>query len=382
MKNEMKICTIVGTRPQFIKAAVVSHAIAEFNRKIASNHSSITEVIIHTGQHYDWGMSAVFFEEMQIPGVDYSLNIHGLSHGAMTGQMLEKIEKVLLEKKPDLVIVYGDTNSTLAGALAASKLHIPVAHVEAGLRSFNRHMPEEINRVLTDHIATILFCPTRKAIELLRQEGVTNDFCDGKAPQASGLKPGVYLVGDVMLDAVLHYKQYSRRPGFAVPGKFILATIHRAENTDDSNRLQSIFQAFRKISREIPVVAPLHPRTRKMIQESYTRSSSLNFQIVEPVSYLEMLYLLERCSLVLTDSGGLQKEAYFFNKPCVTMRDETEWVELVEHGFNIVAGAESESIWKAFMVMKDKRIDSHIDLYGSGDAGRKIVNILNKVSEA
>ena len=384
-KQKMKIVTIVGARPQFIKFAVVSRAIAEHNKLVSGQ--LITEVIVHTGQHYDRNMSDVFFEEMHIPKPDYFLDVHGLSHGAMTGQMLEKIEKVLFKENPDLVLVYGDTNTTLAGALAAVKLHIPVAHVEAGLRSFNRRMPEEINRILADHISTILFCPTERAVENLKTEGITSSAQELTSLSSHHLPQKVALVGDVMLDAALYYKQYAKKPRFDLPEQFILATIHRAENTDNAERLKSIFRAFDKICQEIPIILPLHPRTRKKIDaydflftnnnSQFTHNTS-RFMIIEPVGYLEMVYLLERCGIVMTDSGGLQKESYFFGKPCVTLRDETEWVELVEHGFNRIAGAETESICNAFKIMKGKKIDSNINLYGKGDAGGKIVNILKR----
>jgi len=387
-KQKMKIVTIVGARPQFIKFAVVSRAIAEHNKLVSGQ--LITEVIVHTGQHYDRNMSDVFFEEMHIPKPDYFLDVHGLSHGAMTGQMLEKIEKVLFKEKPDLVLVYGDTNSTFAGALAAVKFHIPVAHVEAGLRSYNRQMPEEINRVLTDHISTVLFCPSQNAVNNLQAEGIANASSSTqelKNSPAHELPRTVALVGDVMLDALLYYKQYAKKPQFDLPQQFILATIHRAENTENTERLKSIFRAFDKICQEIPVILPLHPRTRKKINaydflftnnnSQFTHNTS-RFMIIEPVGYLEMVYLLERCGIVMTDSGGLQKESYFFGKPCVTLRDETEWVELVEHGFNRIAGAETESICNAFKIMKGKKIDSNINLYGKGDAGGKIVNILKR----
>jgi UDP-GlcNAc3NAcA epimerase len=353
----MKIVTIVGARPQFIKAAVVFRAIAEHNKLVGGQ--LITEVIVHTGQHYDRNMSDVFFEEMHIPRPDYFLDVHGLSHGAMTGQMIEKIEKVLFKEKPDLVLVYGDTNSTFAGALAAVKLHVPVAHVEAGLRSHNCQMPEEINRILTDHISTVLFCPSQNAVNNLRAEGIasasfsTQEVKNSPA-HAHELPRTVALVGDVMLDAALYYKQYAKKPQFDLPQQFILATIHRAENTENTERLKSIFRAFDKICREIPVILPLHPRTRKKINaydflftnnNSQFKHNTSHFMIIEPVGYFEMVYLLERCSIVMTDSGGLQKEAYFFGKPCVTLRDETEWVELVQNGCNSVAGTDTESIY-------------------------------------
>jgi UDP-GlcNAc3NAcA epimerase len=373
----MKIVTIVGARPQFIKAAVVSRAIANFNKDVTSNSLLVTEVIVHTGQHYDRNMSDVFFEEMNIPKPDYFLDINGLSHGAMTGQMMEKIETVLVEEKPDFVLVYGDTNTTLAGALAAAKLHLTVAHVEAGLRSFNRKMPEEINRVLTDHIANFLFCPTKQSVENLKAEGIINKELavgsnNGCSPSHN---PNVRLVGDVMLDAAIYYKEHARKPQLALPQKFILATIHRAENTDNAVRLKSIFDGFEKIGKEVPIILPLHPRTRKTIDTLNLKTSGY-IKIIDPVSYLEMIYLLENCMLVMTDSGGLQKEAFFFKKPCITLRDETEWVELVEHDFNSLAGAETENIYDAYKAIIETDLDFNIELYGDGKAGERIVDFL------
>ena len=337
-------------------------------------------------------MSDVFFREMHIPKPDYFLDIQSLSHGAMTGQMLEKIEAVLLEEKPDIVLVYGDTNSTLAGALAAAKLHIPVAHVEAGLRSFNRLMPEEINSVLTDHVSNFLFCPTEQAAENLKLEGIGKDRFVGQKSGVIGsnenqitsaLKlyrsnPEVALVGDVMFDAVLFYREYAKKPKLELSDQFVLATVHRAENTDDPERLINIFKAFEKISREILILLPLHPRTRKIMQKLDIEFSDANIKIVEPVSYLNMVYLLGQCKLVMTDSGGLQKEACFFGKPCLTLRDETEWVELVEHGFNFVAGTNSKDICEAYEKFAEKKINFSRKLYGDGSAGEKIVKIISK----
>ena len=350
----MKILTIVGARPQFIKAATVSRAVAKSDE--------VTEVIVHTGQHFDKNMSDVFFEEMQIPKPDYHLHINSLSHGAMTGRMLEAIETVLLKEKPDWVLVYGDTNSTLAGALAATKLHIPLAHVEAGLRSFNMKMPEEINRILTDRMSTILFCPTSTAIQNLENEGF------GK------LENQVERVGDVMYDAALFYADKSRKPEFEVPQKFILATCHRAENTDAPEKLANIIDGLNKIHQDTPIILPLHPRTRNYIAKYGLKPE---FQMVNPVGYLEMVYLLQNCSMVMTDSGGLQKEAFFFGKPCITLRDETEWVELVEHGVNYLAKvAEKGNIFSIYEMLKGKEIDFEIDLYGKGDTAELIVERL------
>src|SRR5690554_5722354 len=295
-----KILTIIGARPQFIKASVVSRAIQQAE--------GIEEIILHTGQHFDANMSDVFFNQLGIPKPDVQLDIHGGSHGEMTGRMLVEIERALLEHKPDRVLVYGDTNSTLAGALAAAKLHIPVAHVEAGLRSFNMDMPEEINRILTDQISDMLFCPTTTAVNNLKNEGF-------------GSKPvNVMQVGDVMQDAALLFASKAVAPaGGDLPEKFVLATLHRAENTDNPERLANIVEALNDIhAKQSSVVLPLHPRTRKLIAE---QGLSLDVHIIDPVGYFEMVWLLDHCDLVLTDSGGVQKEAFFFGKACVTMRE-------------------------------------------------------------
>jgi UDP-GlcNAc3NAcA epimerase len=368
---KMKILTIVGARPQFIKAAVVSRSIASYN----SNHrEKIKEVIVHTGQHYDANMSDVFFKEMCIPEPDYNLGICDCSHGAMTGRMIEQIESVLLKEKPDVVLVYGDTNSTLAGALAAVKLHIPVAHVEAGLRSFNMRMPEEINRILTDRISNFLFCPTEKAVENLYHEGL------GNGAASSGTAPLVVNVGDVMYDAVLYYRKIARptdetaRLTDKMGGNFYLATVHRAENTDEPERLRNIADAFEEIAKSTPIVLPLHPRTRRKIEEFGISLKGIT--VIPPVGYFDMLALLEGCRAVFTDSGGLQKEAYFFKKPCMTLRDETEWIELVEHGFNSLVGADLCRIVEAEKMMTFRNM-STAPLYGLGKAGPGIVYILN-----
>lgn len=348
----MTILSIIGARPQFIKAASVSREIAK--------HNIIKEVIVHTGQHFDDNMSEIFFHQMQIPEPDYNLGVNSLNHGAMTGRMIERIEQVLIDEKPDWVLVYGDTNSTIAGALAAKKLHIRVAHVEAGLRSFNMKMPEEVNRILTDRISDILFCPTELAVKNLQNEGI------GKLSLSKIVKSG-----DVMQDAAIFYSNFAQKPDFKIPDKFILSTIHRAENTDDPQRLSSILKAMDKISQEIPIILPLHPRTKKIIKDLKLKVEDLI--IVEPVGYLEMIYMLQRCSLVMTDSGGLQKEAFFFHKPCVTLRDETEWVELVEKGFNVVVGSNSDAIYTAYKKMINKNPNYNIDLYGNGKASEKII---------
>lgn len=356
----MKIVTIIGARPQFIKAAVIS-------REIKSN-DSIEEVIVHTGQHFDKNMSDVFFSQMDIPKPNYQLEIDSLSHGAMTGRMLEKIEEVLLKEKPDWVLVYGDTNSTLAGALAASKLHIKVAHVEAGLRSFNMRMPEEQNRILTDKLSHTLFCPTESARENLLREGhsSTND--------------NLIVVGDVMYDAANFYLDKSQRPtqlsSKVKSGNFVLGTIHRAENTNDIERLSSLINALNEIHKLETVVVPLHPRTKGIIESN---NINVDFIVLEPVGYLEMVYLLDNCSLVISDSGGVQKEAYFFNKSCLVTRDETEWTELVKHGSNFLVGVEVDNILKKFRIAKTKKVDYSVQFYGDGNCAKKIVDHMLKI---
>lgn len=376
----MKIVTIIGARPQFIKAAVVSRELAIYNQIVNSSSLRINEKIVHTGQHYDDSMSQIFFKELEIPAPEYNLGIGSGNHGEMTGAMLQKIEEVLLKEKPDCVLVYGDTNSTLAGALSAAKLYIPVAHVEAGLRSYNRRMPEEINRLVTDHISDILICPTQQAVDNLKMEGIFNEPESGRSLQkANNRHRKVALVGDVMLDSVIYHRQFSIKPQFELPQQFILATLHRAENTDNAGRLKAIFKAFKKISRTIPIILPLHPRTKKKIAGLISQTSSSKLRIVEPVSYREMIYFLEKCTLVMTDSGGLQKEAFFFKKPCVTLRDETEWVELVKLGYNYIAGSDTKQIIDAVQIMLNKKIDAKIDLYGQGEAGRRIVRIVQSV---
>ena len=351
-----KILTIVGARPQFIKASVVSRAIAQ--------EPNLQEVLVHTGQHFEANMSEVFFNQLGIPRPHHQLAIHGGGHGEMTGRMLIEIERILLTERPDRVLVYGDTNSTLAGALAAAKLHIPVAHVEAGLRSFNMQMPEEINRILTDQLSDILFCPTQAALDNLAREGFAN-------------KPvQVLQVGDVMQDAALLFAQAAAHGlTSSVTGEgFILATLHRAENTDDPARLTSIVSALNTLHASLaPVVLPLHPRTRAAIAKS---GLSLDVQVIDPVGYLEMVDLLRRCALVLTDSGGVQKEAFFFGKACVTMRDQTEWVELVEVGANTLVGAEAKAIQQAAVAQIGHIVTDVGQLYGGGMAAKQVAQIL------
>jgi UDP-GlcNAc3NAcA epimerase len=355
----MKILTVIGARPQFIKAATVSRKLKE---------KGITEILIHTGQHFDQNMSQVFFDEMDIPEPHYNLGIHSTSHAEMTGQMMVGIESIASKLKPDLLLVYGDTNSTMAGALAASKLHIPVAHVEAGLRSFNMQMPEEVNRIVTDHISKYLFCPTQTAFDNLSREG----FSHGDR--------NVTVTGDVMYDSVVYYKQRAaERSGLMrtmeLNGKsFILATLHRAENTNDPVRLKAICAALNEIHKTNQVVMPIHPRTRSYISQN---NIEFNVTLIDPVGYFDMLALLEGCKLVMTDSGGLQKESYFFGKFCITLRDETEWLELVDAGVNALAGASTRRILDAWKSNINRPVDRIPSLYGDGNAAGKIVEVLN-----
>jgi UDP-GlcNAc3NAcA epimerase len=362
-----KIVTIIGARPQFIKAAVLSRLI-----RSAAWNNKFTEVLVHTGQHYDQNMSDVFFTEMEIPKPDYNLNIGSGTHGKMTGEMLIQIENVLLKEKPDIVLVYGDTNSTIAGALAAAKLHIPVAHVEAGLRSFWKYMPEEQNRILTDHLADWLFCPTETAIQNLRNEGITN---------------GVFNTGDIMFDAHLFYRQIlenelnnrnSRLAGIAgiteslLQKEFALATVHRAENTDDTVKLTEIIDALSALP--IPVIWPLHPRTRKTIENQGLLLGE-NMVVIEPVGYFQMLELELKCSCIITDSGGVQKEAFFAKKPCITLREQTEWVETVDSGWNTLAGTNADAILQAFN--KTMLPMNNVNVFGNGESGQIILKLLN-----
>ncbi len=355
----MKVLSIVGARPQFVKAGIVSR---ELRKK------EIKEIFVHTGQHYDFNMSEVFFKELQLPKPDYYLGIGSGLHGEQTGKMLIEIEKVLLKEKPDIVLVYGDTNSTLAGALASAKLHIPVAHVEAGLRSFNKKMPEEINRVLTDHISKFLFAPTEIAVENLKREGITE---------------GVYNVGDVMYDIALEsiekideqevLDKYNLKSK-----KFILTTIHRAENTDSRENLTNIMEALKEIANQgMKIIFPIHPRTKKAVERYNIDLKAENLLAVEPVSYFEMLVLEKNAKVIITDSGGVQKEGYFFRTPCIIPRNETEWVELIDIGFNTLTGAKKEKITYATLkeFYSHKEIKKY-NIYGDGKASRKIVEII------
>ncbi|MEZ5659089.1 MAG: UDP-N-acetylglucosamine 2-epimerase (non-hydrolyzing) [Burkholderiaceae bacterium] len=354
-----RILTVVGARPQFIKAAAVSRAI----RTVYAGR--VEEAIIHTGQHHDENMSDVFFEEMEIPRPACNLQIAGGGHGAMTGRMLAALEIEIQQRKPDCLLIYGDTNSTLAGALAAAKLHVPVAHVEAGLRSFNMRMPEEINRILSDRISTYLFCPTPTAVRNLAAEGITD---------------GVFEVGDVMYDVALHFRELARTRSGALErlgvrdGGFVLATCHRAENTDDPHRLAQILSALGELAADRPLVLPLHPRTRKLVGERGLNDALSRVIVTEPLSFLDMVALEQAAAVIVTDSGGVQKEAYFYEVPCVTMRDETEWVETVDLGWNQVVGADRERIVRAVAQAAPGRRDQ--SPYGDGRASARIIEAL------
>lgn len=353
---QKKILTVIGARPQFIKAAVIS-------RNIYLSDSSVREVLVHTGQHYDQNMSEIFFKELKIPQADFNLGIGGGGHGQNTGRMLEALEKVMLSERPDWVLVYGDTDSTLAGAIAAAKLHIPIAHIEAGLRSFNRRMPEEINRVLTDHVSTLLFAPSDSARNKLIAEGISASK--------------IHVVGDVMYDAALFYQKSAVKPIWfdssgVAEGAFILCTLHRAENTDSKERLHSIFEGLRKSG--LNTFLPLHPRTKDRIA-SFNIPIPDNVKLIDPLGYLEMVWMEKNCLIVATDSGGVQKEAFFHGKRCVTMRDETEWIELVDAGFNTLTGANSELIASA-LGTSPAPINLKTNIYGDGNAGGTILSIL------
>ncbi len=343
-----KIATVVGARPQFVKAAAVSRAFSA---------AGVDEVLIHTGQHYDANMSDIFFEELEIPAPRYHLGIGGGGHGAMTGAMLAKLEETFLAEKPAAVLVYGDTNSTIAGALAAAKLHIPVIHSEAGLRSFNRRMPEELNRVVTDHLSALLLCPTHAAVTNLAKEGVTQ---------------GVHHVGDVMFDATQFAIDRSRKMSAAVTAlglegkRFAVCTLHRAENTDDPQRLGALLDFLEANAADRSIVFPVHPRTRKVLQASGRKIDRL--MLVDPLGYFDLHRLLADCELVLTDSGGLQKEAYFHRKPCITLREETEWVETVDAGWN--------RLWSTPDFATPRR---DIPDYGQGDAAAKTVALVRTI---
>ena len=359
-----KVVTVIGARPQFVKAAVLSRIIKEYN--------TIEEVIIHTGQHFDANMSAIFFEEMMIPRPAYNLEVNSMSHAAMTGQMMEKIEKVLQIEQPDALIVYGDTNSTMAGALAAKKMNIRVVHIEAGLRSFNMKMPEEINRIVTDRVSDLLSCPTETAIDNLKKEGFDN------------LPVLIEKHGDIMKDAVRYYGQFSANKSSIIKdqklekNEFVLATIHRQENTDDITKLTAIFQALEKIHKTQTVILPIHPRTSAVLKKLEIHPK---IQFIDPVGYYDMLELLKNCSMVITDSGGLQKEAFFNKKQCIVVREETEWLELVAYGFAKVVGSNTKKILQTFDTYKEMKKDFSVELYGN-NVGEKIYKSIDQLIQS
>ncbi|MCL0067049.1 UDP-N-acetylglucosamine 2-epimerase (non-hydrolyzing) [Thermodesulfovibrionales bacterium] len=376
----LKIASVVGARPQFIKIAPLCR---EFSKK-----DNVKHIIIHTGQHYDYEMSKVFFDELGIPGPDYHLGVGSGTHGYQTGEMLKRSEEILVKEKPSQVIVYGDTNSTLAGALAAVKLHIPVAHIEAGLRSYNKEMPEEINRVLTDHISTILFCPTKTAVKNLEKEGLMNIANNGKLiddfillPQPLSL-PAVLNVGDIMYDAMLMSLKIAEKRATILETRnlsskgYYLATVHRAENTDNKERLTSIVEALIEISKDKPVIWPIHPRTKKQLEKYSFKIQNSKFKIISPLSYFDMLILEKNAYRILTDSGGMQKEAYWFKVSCITLRDETEWVETVEAGWNTLAGYNPERIVQA--ALEARPGVEKVSPYGDGRAAERIVELLGR----
>ena len=352
-----KIVSIVGARPQFIKAAALSRVLRE----------SCTEILVHTGQHYDANMSSVFFDRLDIPRPDYDLEVGSGSHGKQTGLMMERLEDVLLKEKPELVLIYGDTNSTLAGALCASKLHIPLAHVEAGLRSYNWQMPEEINRVLADRCSQLLFCPTQTACDNLKKENITT---------------GVYWTGDVMYDAALYYAGWANKKSDVLnrlhlkSSGYILCTIHRASNTDSKENLSNIIQALIKSDKSI--VFPVHPRTMKLL-ETYDLLSTIersNIQLIDPVDYLDMIQLEKNAKMIVTDSGGIQKEPYFYGIPCITLREETEWVETLTDGWNHLVGANAGKILEAMEMGPNS--NKTLEYYGKGDACDKILQLIHE----
>lgn len=356
----MKIVTVVGARPQFIKAAAIS-------RVIASMRPAVDEILVHTGQHFDSNMSGVFFSEMGIAAPVHNFGVAGGTHGSMTARMLEAVEKVLIEEGPDWVLVYGDTNSTLAAALAASKLSIPIAHVEAGLRSFNRQMPEEINRVIADHVSAMLLCPTTTAVRNLKNEGV-----HGK----------VHLVGDVMYDVSRHFAHVAEEKSKILasldlePGRYVLATCHRAENTDDPRNLHQILKGLETLADTIGVVFPIHPRTERKVREYGFGDCLKKLCVTQPVSYLDMVMLEKNACAIVTDSGGVQKEAFFYRVPCITVRNETEWVETVESGWNAVVGALADRMVKAFETLTGSGNRTDVQPYGDGHAAERIIELL------
>ena len=378
----MKLVTIIGARPQIIKAAALSRAIRNHYK------DQIQEIIVHTGQHYDDNMSQVFFDELQIPRPDYNLHVGSASHGVQTARMTEGIEDILIKEQPDFIVLYGDTNSTLAGAVAAAKIHVPIVHIEAGLRSFNKAMPEEINRIVCDHCSTLLFTPTKAGLENLKREGFP---MDNEGPFTID-NPKVYHCGDIMYDNSLHFADIAETKTDIInrlnhSGKpFVLATIHRDSNTDHPERLSAIFKAIIRLSEECRIVLPLHPRTSKLLKTNLDEElqkqvfNNANISLIPPVSFLEMIALERHARLVMTDSGGVQKESYFFKKPCIILRPETEWVEIVQTGNAILADADESRIRQAWQHFKDNPPTSFPEIFGDGHAAEFMLekNILCK----
>ena len=374
----MKIVTIIGARPQIIKAAALSRAIKRYYA------NEIKEVIVHTGQHYDDNMSQVFFDELDIPRPDYNLHVGSASHGIQTARMIEGIEEILLKEQPDYIVLYGDTNSTLAGAVAAAKIHVPIVHIEAGLRSFNKAKPEEINRIVCDHCSTLLFTPTKAGLENLKREGFSIDECGPSTSSGNTIptidNPKVYHCGDIMYDNRLHFAKVAEEKTDIIKRlelngqPYILATIHRDTNTDHPERLSAIFRSIIKLSEACQIVLPLHPRTAKLLKTNLDEGlqkqifSYPNIKLIPPVSFLEMIALERRAQLIMTDSGGVQKEAYFFKKPCIILRPETEWVEIVETGNAILADADEGRIMKAWLHFKGNPPTLFPEIFGDGHA--------------
>ena len=390
--SKMKIVSIVGARPQFIKLAPLIRAIQKHNK--SNSKFELEHLLVHTGQHYDYEMNKIFFDDLGITEPHFNLEVGSGTHGWQTGETIKRVEKVLIKEKPSWTLVYGDTNSTLAGTLAASKLHIPIAHIEAGLRSFNKEMPEEINRVLTDYCSDILFCPTETAVRNLKNEGFKNILNNGKLINLSSTKflvkshklPIVINVGDIMYDLLLIGQEIAEKKSSVLeklklkPKKYNLATIHRAENTADKDRLKNIIEAFIEISKEKLVIFPVHPRTKKTIETfNLSFSNSNKVYLIDPVSYFDMLILEKNANRILTDSGGVQKEAYILGTPCITLRDETEWLETVESGWNVVAGTKKESILKHYFKNHFKK-NKRSSFYGEGQTSTIIIEILARIS--
>lgn len=354
----MKIITILGARPQFIKAAALSHAFKENNL--------INEVIVHTGQHFDENMSKIFFDQLQIPKPHYQLDSGGMTHGAMTAYQLAEIEKILKKELPNYIVLYGDTNSTLSGALAASKLHVPIIHIEAGLRSFNMNMPEEINRIITDRLSKILFCPSKGAKENLMREGYRNFDSE------------IHIVGDIMLDTIkLFIKNLEIIKPFEEP--YVVCTIHRQENTDEIGRLSQIIEGLNEIAKTTKIIFPIHPRTKKIISDKNILQHK-NIVVVKPMSYIDFLSHIKYCDLVITDSGGLQKESFFMEKNCIVIREQTEWTELISHNFNKLCGYSKKEIFQSYNDRSNLNTNFDFPIYGEGNTAKQIIKIISNRS--